>query len=140
MANQTAGASSDDAGKLVLRLTLGVLLLFHGYAKLTGNFGFVEGVVAKAGLPHFVAYLVFLGEVVGPVLVILGLWTRIGGLFVTISMLFAIVLVHRHQLLDLGQGGGWGQELAAFYLLVGLSVALLGAGRYSVGGSRGRWN
>jgi len=140
MANRTVGASSDDAGKLVLRLTLGVLLLFHGYAKLTGNFGFVEGVVGKAGLPHFVAYLVFFGEVVGPVLVILGLWTRIGGLLITISMLFAMYLVHRHELLTLGQGGGWGQELAAFYLLVGVAVALLGAGRYSVGGSTGRWN
>ena len=140
MANQTAGASSDDAGKLVLRLTLGVLLLFHGYAKLTGNFGFVEGVVAKAGLPHFVAYLVFLGEVVGPVLVILGLWSRIGGLFIMINMLFAIFLVHAAELLALGKGGGYALELPAFYLLVGLSVALLGAGRYSVGGSRGRWN
>ncbi len=140
MGNQTARASADDAGKLVLRLTLGVLLLFHGYAKLSGNFGFVEGVVGKAGLPHFVAYFVFLGEVVGPALVILGLWTRIGGILITISMLFAIYLVHRHQLLELGVGGGWGQELAAFYLLVGAAVAMLGAGRYSVGGSSGRWN
>ncbi|HSQ82442.1 MAG TPA: DoxX family protein [Casimicrobiaceae bacterium] len=142
MGNQTTRASSDDAGKLVLRLTLGVLLLFHGYAKLTGSFGFIEGVVGKAGLPHFVAYLVFLGEVVGPVLVILGLWTRIGGLLIMINMLFAIflVLVHRPGLFSLAQGGGWSQELSAFFLLSGLAVSLLGAGRYSVGGSAGRWN
>src|SRR5512135_1209131 len=107
MANHAAGASSDDIGKLVVRLTVGVMLLFHGYAKLTGNFGFVEGVVAKGGLPHFVAYLVFLGEVVGPVLVILGLWSRIGGLLIVINMLFAIFLVHPHDLFKLGiEGAG----------------------------------
>ena len=140
MANQTAGASSDDLGKLVARLTVGVLLLFHGYAKLTGNFGFVEGVVAKGGLPHFVAYLVFLGEIVGPVLVILGLWTRIGGLLIMINMLFAIVLVHPQDVFKLGMGGGWALEPSLFFLLTGLGVVLLGAGRYSVGGSAGRWN
>jgi putative oxidoreductase len=134
------GAASGDGGKLLLRLTLGVLLLFHGYAKMTGNFAFVEGVVGKAGLPHFVAYFVFLGEVVGPVLVILGLWTRIGGILIAISMLFAIFLVHPQELVQLGKGGGWALELPGFYLLVGLAVAMLGAGRYSVGGRAGRWN
>lgn len=58
MAGHSMGAASGDGGKLLLRLTLGVLLVFHGHAGTTGNFGFVEGVVGKAGLPHFVACLV----------------------------------------------------------------------------------
>ena len=140
MADHSMGAASGDGGKLLLRLTVGLLLIFHGYAKMTGNFGFVETVVGKAGLPHFVAYLVFLGEVVGPVLVILGLWTRIGGIHIAINMLFAIFLVHTQDVLKLGMGGGWALEPSAFFLLTGLAVALLGAGRYSVGGSAGRWN
>ena len=47
MGSQAVAASSDDAGELVLRLALGVLILFPGYAELTGNVGFVETVVGK---------------------------------------------------------------------------------------------
>jgi putative oxidoreductase len=36
--------------------------------------------------------------------------------------------------------GGWALELQGLYLVSALAVALLGAGRYSVGGSGGRWN
>jgi putative oxidoreductase len=36
--------------------------------------------------------------------------------------------------------GGWALELQGLYLLVSITVALLGAGRYGVGGTRGRWN
>ena len=39
---------TDDTGKLLLRLTIGGLLLFHGLAKLRDN-SFVEGVVVDAG-------------------------------------------------------------------------------------------
>ena len=44
--------ATDDAGKLVLRLTLGILILLHGIAKITGGVGPILGMVAKAGLPE----------------------------------------------------------------------------------------
>jgi len=43
-------------------------------------------------------------------------------------------------LLSLDQSGGYALELQAFYLFSALVIALIGAGRYSMGGERGRWN
>ncbi|MNT59702.1 hypothetical protein D3C72_1972350 [compost metagenome] len=57
---------SQDLGKALLRIVLGVLILMHGIAKVTGasGIGFVAKVVADAGLPAWVAYGVYIGEVV----------------------------------------------------------------------------
>ena len=54
---------STDLGKLVLRVVLGVLILFHGVSKLMHGPGYVLGVVAQAGLPSILAYGVYIGEV-----------------------------------------------------------------------------
>ena len=131
---------STDLGKLVLRVVLGVLILFHGVSKMLNGPGYVLQVVAKAGLPSFIAYGAYLGEVVAPLLLILGLWTRVGALIITGNMLVAIALVHMGQLMSLSNTGGWALELQGMYLGAAIAVALLGAGRYSMGGNAGRWN
>lgn len=131
---------STDLGKLVLRVVLGVLLLFHGVSKLIHGPGYVTQVLAQAGLPTWIAYGVYLGEVAAPVLMIIGVWTRLAGLVVAINMLFAFYLVHLSQLLSLADTGGWALELQGMYLAAAIAVALLGAGRYSLGGNAGQWN
>ena len=80
----------DDIGKLVLRLTLGVLMLFHGIAKLRYGVSGIEGMVSSHGLPGFLAYGVFVGEVIAPLLVIAGFYARIGGLIIAFNMVVAI--------------------------------------------------
>ncbi|PWK85280.1 hypothetical protein [Fulvimonas soli] len=55
-------------------------------------------------------------------------------------MLVAIALVHLGQFFTLADTGGWALELQGMYLGAALAVALLGAGRFSAGGSGGRWN
>jgi putative oxidoreductase len=135
-----AAGSHDDGGKLVLRVALGVLILFHGISKVLGGPAFVIGVAAKAGLPGAFGYLVYVGEVLGPLLLILGIWTRVGALIVVINMLVAVGLVHMSQLFTMAPTGGYGLELQAMYLFSAIAVALLGAGRYSLGGTDGRWN
>ncbi len=42
-ANKTNTTTHDDAGKLLLRVALAILILFHGMSKLTGGPGFVTG-------------------------------------------------------------------------------------------------
>ncbi len=121
-----------DLGKLFLRLTLGGLLLFHGIAKLFHGVGFIEGELASHGLPTFLAYGVFIGELLAPLMVILGYQTRIGALLIVFNMLVAIALVHGHQLLALGSNGGWALELQGFFLFTALSVIFLGPGRYKL--------
>ena len=132
--------STDDAGKLVLRVVLGVLILLHGIAKLVSGPGYLMGLLAKSGLPTALAYGVYIGEVVAPLLLILGLYTRAAALVVVLNMLVAIGLVHMHELGQLTRTGGWALELQGMFLFTALAIVLLGAGRYSVGGLRGRWN
>ncbi|MGO4333005.1 DoxX family protein [Cupriavidus sp. 2TAF22] len=132
--------ATQDLGKAILRIVLGALILFHGVAKLINGPGFVTQMVAQAGLPPAVAYLVYIGEVVAPILLIIGLWTRIAALIVAVNMLVAVALVHTKQLGLINDTGGWAVELQALYLASALAVLLLGAGRMSVGGIAGRWN
>ena len=122
----------DDLGKLVLRLALGIFMLFHGYAKIVKGVSGIEASLIGIGWPAWVAYGVYIGEVIAPLLVIFGFYARLGGLIIVINMIFAIVLSHSHQLYDLGRSGGWALELQGFFLLTGLVVALIGAGRYGV--------
>jgi len=140
MATSSAPRSTDDLAKLLLRVVLGLLILCHGIAKLKGGPGFVLDVVSKAGLPSAVGYLVYVGEVVAPLLLVIGLFTRLAALVVAINMIFAVFLVHTGQIFTMAQTGGWALELQGMYLAAALAVALLGAGRYSVGGAGGRWN
>lgn len=133
-------AGSQDWGKLVVRVALGFLILLHGISKIKGGPGFIVDVVNKAGLPSAIAYLVYIGEVVAPILLILGLFSRIAALIVAVNMGFAISLVHAAQFFSLSKTGGWELELQGMYLFTAIAIALMGAGRLSVGGIAGRWN
>jgi putative oxidoreductase len=131
---------ADDAGKLILRLTLGMLLLMHGLHKLMNGIDGINAVVIANGWPQWIAYGVLVGEVLAPALIILGVITRAAALVVAVNMLVAIYLAHGHQLLQLTKTGGWILELQAMFLFVAIVIAFLGAGHYSLGGTRGRLN
>lgn len=122
----------DDIGKLVLRLTLGILMLLHGIAKLRYGVSGIEGMVTSHGLPGFLAYGVFVGEVIAPVLVIAGFYARIGGLIIAVNMVVAIALAHSSQLFDIGRQGGWELELQGFFLFTAVVVTLIGPGKLGI--------
>lgn len=132
--------ASEHFGRLVLRLALGVLVLLHGISKMVHGPGFVATMVANAHLPHVLTYGVYVGEVLAPALIILGLWTRPAALIVCFNMLMAVYLVHRGQLMSLNETGGWALELQGFIFATALALACLGAGRFSVAGDHGRLN
>ena len=127
---------SDNLAKLLLRLTVGGLMIFHGISKILHGVEWMGPLVSGVGLPEFVKYGAYLGEGLGPALLILGYRTRIGALLVMADMLMAIVLVHRHQIFSLGPAGGWAIELPALYLLAALAVFFAGPGKYSIGGGK----
>jgi putative oxidoreductase len=138
--NRYESATTIDVARLLLRVMLGVLILLHGISKIRGGPGFILDIVDKAGLPEPFGYLVYVGEVVAPILVIIGLFTRAAALVIAINMIVAILLVHVPQILTLADSGGWALELQGLYVAVAIGVTLLGAGRYSVGGRHGIWN
>ena len=130
--SKKSGSVSSDAGKLMLRVALGVLMLFHGYAKIRNGVSGIEGMLQGMGLPGWVAYGVYVGEVLAPMLLIIGWYARVGGLIIAVNMVFAVALAHSKQLLDITKTGGWALELQMFYLVCGLAVLLIGPGRYAV--------
>ena len=125
-------STQQDIGKLVLRIALGLLILLHSIFKLRHGIGGIEGMVAAHGLPGFVAYGVLVGEVLAPVLLLLGWFSRVGAALVAVNMLFAFALAHMGQLARLNEQGGWALELQGMYLAVAVALALLGPGRYAI--------
>lgn len=88
--------------------------------------------VQGIGLPGWFAYAVYLGEIIGPILLILGLFARVGASLIFVNMIFAIILVHLADLFVLGKQGGWALELQGMYLFTAFALMLMGPGRYSV--------
>ncbi|MDA8095922.1 MAG: DoxX family protein [Betaproteobacteria bacterium] len=125
----------DDAGKLLLRLLVGGLLFLHGWHKIWTGPHEIEAMLAAHRLPWYLAYGVYIGEVLAPVLLILGFYTRIGGFLVLVDLIVAVALTRGANLLHLNAHGGWIIELEAFYGLSALAIVLLGPGRYSLDGA-----
>jgi len=98
-----------DVGRLILRITVGGLMLFHGVAKILhpASLDFIAGMLTANNFPTFLVYGVFIGEVIAPIMVIAGYQARIGGLLIAVNMIFAILLVHTSDLFSLTEHGGF---------------------------------
>ena len=124
--------TNSDLGRLLLRISLGCLIIFHGIAKIRSGIDPIMQLVTATGMPAFLAYGVYIGEVVAPLLVIVGWFSRVGALLIAINMVFALSLAHRADLFNLATTGGYALELQALYLLVAIAIAMLGPGRFSM--------
>ncbi|HPF10684.1 MAG TPA: DoxX family protein [Flavobacteriaceae bacterium] len=117
----------EDFGLLLLRVGFSLLLLTHGYGKLMA---FVGGNTALVGNPIGVgalisSILVLIGEVVAPVLILIGLKTRWAALASAITMGVAAFIAHSGDALA-------EKEKALLYFIGFLAIALMGAGKISV--------
>eukprot|EP01036_Dinobryon_divergens_P043060 gene43060-57277_t len=112
------------AGILLLRWTLAILMIFHGWAKVTGGVGGIEGMLVGKGLPGFLAYGVYIGELIAPVFLLIGLWVVPAALVIAINMAVAVGLAHSTHFMDITATGGWRLELQAFFFMTALVVAL----------------
>ena len=124
----------DDLAKLVLRLALGLMIFLHGVSKISHPeaLSWIGSMLAARGLPEWVTYGVLIGEIVAPVLIVIGWFTRLGAFLIVGNMLFVFWLVHMKQLLMLTEHGGWAVELQGFYLFTALAILFLGSGKFAV--------
>ena len=127
-----ATALGDDLGKLLLRVIVAWLMFFHGVDKLVNGLGHVQADLHGGGLPRVLAYGVYVGEVIAPLLILVGAWTRIAAVVYAGTIAVGVLLVHAESFTKLAPTGGWAAELYVFYVLTPLAVALLGGGRYSL--------
>jgi len=128
-----------DAGLLILRLTLGGLMLFHGIAKVIHGIGGIQGMLSSKGLPGFFAYGVYVGEIIVPLLLIFGFRTRIAALIFAFNMLVAMLLAHSGDIFSLSKHGGWAVELIALFLFGAVALFFTGAGKYALSTSN-KWD
>ena len=123
---------NEDVAKLLLRVCVGVLMLFHGIAKISGGVGFLEGMFSSMGLPAFFAYGVYLGEVLAPIMLIVGYQVRIASILVAGTIVVAILMAHMGDIFMLTEHGVWAIELQMFYILACAAILFQGAGKYSI--------
>lgn len=131
---------TDDIGKLILRVAVGGLMLFHGVDKVQNGIGEISGMLAGNGLPGFLAYGVYVGEIVAPLLILVGWYTRPAAAVLAFNMVVAVLLAHRGDLFSLGDHGSYALELQSFYLLGAIAIALFGSGRFSASGGEGKFD
>ena len=123
---------SENLGKLVLRLMLGGMMLFHGIDKALHGIAFIKGIVHLHGLPEALSYGVYIGEILAPIFIIIGWKSRLWAGVIVINMAIAIYLTQMGAFLKLGVHGAWAIETPMFYLLSALTLALIGSGKYAI--------
>lgn len=121
-----------DLAKLLLRLCVGGLMLFHGVFKITHGIDSSIGLLESRGLPGLMAYGAYVGEVLAPLLIILGYQVRLGALIVAFTMLMAIYLVYGFEIFALDSYGGWVIEHQLLYILPCLALFFMGGGKYTL--------
>jgi len=116
-----------DLGLLILRVGLAAMLLTHGIPKfmefIGGNMTIVGDPIGLGGL--ITTVLVIFAEFIAPVLILIGLKTRMAAILVIIAMAVAAFVVH-------GSDSFGAKELALLYLVGFTAIALMGAGKISV--------
>ena len=116
-------------GLLFIRLGLGICLLMHGIAKISNGVDGIKAMIAARGIPDLVAYGVYLGEVVAPVMVILGIFCRIGALLIagTCAMILYVIPASLGALTGLG---GFEAEIVYLYLSSAICLIICGGGEF----------
>ena len=128
---------AEDFGKLVLRLGVGGLVLLHGIHKLLTGLDPVKSLLSAHHLPEALAYTVYFGEIVGPVLVLIGVFARFGALLIALEVAAFVALGRAAQLLAVASDGAYALETPAALFIGALAVLLLGPGRLAV--ARGKF-
>ncbi|WP_280221028.1 DoxX family protein [Nocardia neocaledoniensis] len=127
--------SAVDTAALILRLTLGAVVLAHGInhawgdGKLAGTAGWFASIGLRPEKLH--AVLATATEIAAGLLLIVGLLTPFAAAAVVSTMTVALITAHlRHGFFIFRPGQGW--EYTAVLAAMALATATLGPGRWSV--------
>jgi len=116
---------------LVVRLALGLMFLAHGLTKLfiftpAGTAAFFQSV----GFPGFLAYPVMAFEIIGGVMLVLGIYTRWVAAAAVVQLFAASTVHFANGWSFTNANGGW--EYPIYLAITALVVALLGDGRFAI--------
>lgn len=133
--------ATDDAwSSLILRVTLGLVMLPHGLQKTVGAFGgfgfsgTMNFFTTQLHIPTVLAFLVIMAESVGAVMLIIGLWSRVAAFGIACVMIGAIWLVHLPYGFFMnwfGKQSGEGYEYHLLALAISMALMIVGSGKWS---------
>jgi len=123
--------TNNDIAKLLLRVSLGIFILFHGFYKIIHGVDGVERMLTASSLPLFLAYGVYIGELIAPIFIILGLYARVASLVLAFNMLVAMYLAYDFSF-GLAKYGGLTMESPLTFFIMAIVIALLGSGKFSI--------
>lgn len=123
---------NTDLGLLILRLSIGILMLLHGIAKLMHGAGGIEQMLDGMGLPSFIVYGVYIGEVIAPLFIIFGYGTRVAAAVFAFNMIVAVGMAHAGDIFTLSKSGGWTIEMQGLYFFGAVALMFTGAGKYAI--------
>lgn len=123
--------TKTSAVTIIMRVVMGIIFMFHGIAKFQMGMTNVEAWFSSIGIPGFVAYIVALLELVGGIMLIVGLFTRyVSALFVV--MLIGAILTAKLSVGLLGNAQMAGYELDLGFMLVSLYLAVADQSPFSL--------
>ena len=122
----------NDTGLLILRLAVGTMMFLHGVGKLLHGLAGIQAMLRANGMPVFLSYGVLVGEVVAPLLIVVGFRTRVSAAIVVCNCLVAWYLAHRNAIFSLNLQGGWVLELLGLFFFGSLTLFFTGGGRYAM--------
>ena len=126
MSTTTPEPVTTSIGLLILRVAAGAMMMVHGYGKLTGWDEMSTDFPDPIGVGHATSLgLAIFGELVCSALLLPGLLTRFAAIPFSFTMIVAGFIVH-------GSDPWSRKELAMLYLVVGIVIAIVGPGRFSV--------
>lgn len=131
--------SKLDIGLLLLRTSIASTMLVYGITKLINGVSFISGLLSDYGLPSFFSYGVYIGEILAPLLIIIGYRTKLAGLIFAINCLVAILMVQLPNFFTLNEFGGWYVGPIFIYFVFGLAMFYTGAGKIALS-STNKWD
>ncbi len=122
---------NSDIGLLLSRIAIGFPMLIYGITKVISGIDSILAMLVEKGIPSFIGYGVYVGEVVAPLTILIGIKTRLSAFIFAVNCLAALFLTQIDYALSLNANGGWSIELLIIYTLVALGLMFTGAGKYA---------
>lgn len=128
-----------DLGLLLIRIVIGFTMLLHGISKIINGITYVKSVVSEHGLPIFLSYGIYIGEVIAPLLIIIGFRTRLASLALALTCILIVLFAHVNEVFSLNAHGGLAIELITIYFFSSLGLFYTGGGKMALS-TKNKWD
>lgn len=120
--------TNSDVGVLIVRIALGGIIFFHGFHKITHGIADQYEILANNGIPGVFIYFVYVSEVLAPVLIVLGILTRLSSLTIIVTMI--VIFYALPFPIGIDEHGAMNIESQLYFLLLSVALFFTGPGRY----------